>query len=408
MKYFNLPDLGEGLTEAEISKWYIAEGDNINADQPMVSLETAKAIVDIPSPYSGKIKKIFGKPGETIKTGTPLVSFEETQTKDTSQHTDNATVVGSLEAHDTIIHESPTGISKSQGSKSNKVKAVPAVRMLARQLNVQIDKIKPANKNGIITANDVKKAANIEHDFSMKAKPSASTKTCATNLAGEENTLKSIRRTMAINIDQAHREVAPVTVFDVADINAWNTHQDITLRLIRAIITGCQEEPALNAHFDSKSCSQKLFNTINLGLALDTPQGLYVPVLKDIAMLNDSTLRSQIENFKSLAASQSFTPDLLSDATFILSNFGSIAGRYATPMVIPPMVAIIGIGKIYDGVVVSENKQPVIHRLLPISLTFDHRAVTGGEAARFLHATIKSLELRDSTHNREQKDVAKD
>lgn len=377
MRVFNLPDLGEGLPDAEIREWLVKEGDEVKVDQPIVSMETAKALVDVPSPYQGRIVKLYGQQGDIIKTGTPLVGYElsgeNRELPKASAHEDAGTVVGNIEVGSRVLRESATGIQPRAATGA--IKITPAVRSLAKELNVDINKITPTGPHGTITVQDVKQAAD----------------TAAPQEGFEQ--LHGPRRAMAITMAQAHASVVPVTIVDDADIHHFSSSEDITLRIIRAVIAACKAEPELNAHFDGKNLARKIFPEINLGLAVDTLKGLYVPVLKDIGSLNTENLRSRIEEFKTLAKKQEFPREMLQDATITLSNFGVFVGKYASPIVVPPMVAIIGVGKKRDAAVVVEGKMEA-HSILPISLTFDHRAITGGEAARFLAAFITDLQSK--------------
>lgn len=369
MKIFKLPDLGEGLHEAEIREWYITEGDEVKVDQPIVSMETAKAVVDVPSPYNGRVVKLYGKAGDIIATGAPLISFETAETEPGRK--DAGTVVGQIVTGDTILEESPTGVEIKSKTRSA-IKATPAVRALASKLNVDLVTITPTGPHGAITLNDVQNAA-------QTAAPSK----------GE--TLHGTRRAMAINMAKAHTEVVPVSLIEDADINSWSKDTDVSLRIIRAIVAACRAEPILNSHFYGSSLSMETFKEINLGIAVDTPFGLFVPVIKDVGKLSAEALRDKINEFKEKARAQNFTPQDLQHATITLSNFGAIAGRYANPMVIPPTVAIVGIGKSRKAIVPVDGA-PAVHTIMPTSITIDHRAVTGGEAARFLAVLIEDLE----------------
>lgn len=374
MTIFKLPDLGEGLPDAEIHEWYVAEGDLVKIDQPLVAMETAKAVVDIPSPVSGRIKKLHGKPKDIIQTGAPLIEFasEKTSAKQDKKSKDTGTVVGVIETSDTVLVESPTGVAVQK--RTSNIKATPVVRMLATTLQVDLNKIQGTGLNGVITADDVKKA---------------STATTSTQFCGE--TLHGARRTMAQYMAQSHAQVVSVTLMEDADLHQWLDKTDVTLRLIQAIIAACKTEPSLNAHFYGDILSRKLYKEINLAIAVDTPAGLYTPVIKDAANQSAAQLRKNIDTFKNKAKTQSFAPSDLQNATITLSNFGTISGRYANPIIVPPTVAIIGIGKTRP-VVVAANGKPAVHLIMPISLSFDHRAATGGEAARFMAALIESLE----------------
>jgi len=396
MTTFKLPDLGEGLPDAEIHEWYVAQGDTVKVDQPLVAMETAKAVVDVPSPFTGKVLKLCGKKGDMIQTGAALVEFEEEkpaqQTKVAatvgSQETDKGTVVGVIESGHVVLVESPTGIAVKTSSAA--VKATPAVRMLANTLGVDLTAVVGSGPGSVITTEDVKRVALAathvsNKDGISKQKPTVPLK----DTLGEP--LRGARRTMAQVMANSHAQVVPVTLTEDADMHRWPDKIDITLRIIQAIIAACQAEPILNAHFYGETLSHALRKEINLGIAVDTPEGLYVPVIRDIARLSTISLRETINAFKEKAKTNAFSPQELQDNTITLSNFGTIIGRYANPIVVPPTVAILGIGKLRYQVVAEVGK-PAIHPVLPISLTFDHRAVTGGEAARFLAAFIDCIE----------------
>ncbi len=190
---------------------------------------------------------------------------------------------------------------------------------------------------------------------------------------------------------QSHQEVVPVSLFDEADIACWKEQSDITIRLIQAIKFACTKEPALNAWFNTAHNARKCFEEVHLGLAMDSNEGLFVPVIHDVAHYNDHELRNIINDYKRAVLERALPAEKLKGATITLSNFGKFAGRFASPIIVPPMVAILAVGRLYEGVVSNKGKIEV-HRLLPLSLSFDHRAVTGGEATRFLGAVIESLQ----------------
>ena len=378
MKVFKLPDLGEGLPDAVICKWYVQEGNEVVVDQPLVAMETAKALVDVPSPFSGKIEKLFGQAGDIIETGRPLIGFEGEAEEITSK--DAGTVVGTIEVSETVLEETATTgivIQKFEGRKVTK--ATPAVRMLAKQLEVDLSTIKSQGK--IITADEVKQAAQLRK-VSLKGP----------QIEGALTPLPNVRHAMVLSMSQSHQDIVPVSLVDDADIQAWEEgQQDITIRLIRAIEQACKKIPIMNAYFDGKKMGYQLKEKVNIGIAVDAPNCLYVPVLKDISNKNDNELRQQINRFKEMAQTRSFPSEDLRGATIMLSNFGTFAGRYANPILLPPMVTIIGVGRIRRQVV-PENGQPAIHRVLPLSVTSDHRLITGGEIAQFLKTLIDSLE----------------
>ena len=366
MSVFNLPDLGEGLQEAEIVEWLVKEGDEVEVDQPLLSVETAKAIVDVPSPEKGRIKKLFVKAGDIPKVGDPLVEYESAETKQ-----DTGTVVGQMEVNKGVVKEEAAVIGKA-GSGGG-IKATPAVRALAHRMNVDLTVVTPTGADGVITATDVQRAAKVLEE------------------AGPLTPLRGVRRAMAHIMAQAHAEVADVTIIDDADINAWTAGTDATLRLIRAIVIACKAEPSLNAWYDSKELGRRLLDHVDIGVAVDTEEGLFVPVLRDVGKRSNADLREALNKIKEHVKARTIPPEEMRGYTITLSNFGAIGGRYADPIVVPPTVAILGAGRMRDEVV-AVNGQVVVHRIMPLSLTVDHRAVTGGEAARFLMAVIKDLE----------------
>jgi pyruvate dehydrogenase E2 component (dihydrolipoamide acetyltransferase) len=367
MKIFKLPDLGEGLQEAEIVKWHVKVGDEIKADAPMVAVETAKAVVDIPAPYAGRIVKLYGNPGDIAHLGAPLVAFEGE-----SDTPDSGTVVGKVEVGQKVVSEAPAAPAPLTGG----IKTTPAVRALARKLNVDLTMVTPTGSDGLITASDVQRAAKILSEI------------------GPIEVMRGVRRVMAQNMELATAEVASATIMDDADIDGWPSGTSPLLRLIRALVAACRAEPALNAWYDSEKIGRWVMKKIDIGIAVDTPDGLLVPVLRNCGERNATDLRGALEKLISDARARKVPPEELRANTITLSNYGSIAGRYASPVVLPPTVAILGAGRIARQVVVVDDK-PAVRRMLPLSLTFDHRAVTGGEAGRFLKAVIADLQQRD-------------
>ena len=361
MTAFTLPDLGEGLREAEIVAWHVAEGDHVVVDQPLVSVETEKAVVEIPSPRSGHVARLLARAGERIQVGAPLLEFEQ------GPHAETGTVVGELA-------QSPAAAAATQAKSPAppKVRATPAVRARAHALGVDLAKVEPSGPDGAVTLADVEKIA--------AAAPE------------RQHALRGARRSMAANMARAGREVVPATLHDEADVEPWFTgREDVTLRLIRAVIAGCNAEPALNANFEPETFSLHNNASIDLGLAIDSPDGLFVPVMRDVARSSPENWRQQIDAAKKGVKERSLKPSELRGPTLTLSNFGTIGGQYAALVIMPPQVAILGVGRARDQAVRADTAI-AMHRLLPLSLTFDHRAVTGGEAARFLRAVIADLE----------------
>jgi pyruvate dehydrogenase E2 component (dihydrolipoamide acetyltransferase) len=366
MRQFLLPDLGEGLDEAEIVAWHVTEGDHVVADQPLVSVETDKAVVEVPSPQSGRIARLFGAKGDLVKVGAPLVEFAE------GPQADTGTVVGDLRPGEPARGGAPKAPA-GEPAPAQALRVLPAVRALARKLDVDLNLVHGSGPDGTVTRADVERAASSLTD------------------AGPAEPLRGMRRAMAQRMAASNAEVAPATVTDEADLGAWAAGEDATIRLVRAVAAACRAEPSLNAWYNAAAAERRLIARIDIGIAVDTEGGLIVPVLRNVAERDPHDLRAGLDRLRTDAAARAIPPDELRGATITLSNFGMIGGRFAILVVVPPQVAIVGAGRIAPRVVVHEGR-PAVRPVLPLSLTFDHRVVTGGEAARFIVALKGDLE----------------
>jgi len=478
-KTFKLPDLGEGLPDATIVEWFVKEGDTIRLDENLVSMETAKAVVEVPSPVSGKVLRLAGGPGDVIVTGAMLAEFEidprqpqRAEGQDTGHHhgpshgagtpaaddgdrvvasdeggeivqtgqpapkaqaeterSDSGTVVGAMQSSDAVRSEAAVAVGG--------VKAMPAVRATARKLGVDIARVRGSGSDGVVTMDDVKRAASgdagallpspagrgaggegAEHRAAASSSEpssalrapspgggresertalSASGKPMRTqppgvSVSGQPEQLKGVRRNMARVMADAHAKVVATTLSDDADIHAWAPGNDVTVRLVRAIVAACRAVPALNAWFDGDKLPRTLHPHVDIGIAVDTDDGLFVPALRNADVLDARGVREAVNRLRVQVEDRSLPASELTGYTISLSNFGMFAGRYATPIVVPPCVAIVAAGR---G---RHQMTPVTggfesHRVIPLSLTFDHRACTGGEAARFLKAMLDDLAL---------------
>jgi len=383
MSIFKLPDLGEGLQEAEIREWHIKEGDTVKIDQPLLSVETAKAVVEVPSPLAGVIKKLYGKNGDTMEVGKPLVEFEgnaaaAAEAADnggarTGAITDTGTVVGAMKSSDEVVAEKATTVGTAAG-----LKVTPAVRALASRLNVDLTIVTATGPDGMITAADVQRVHKILTEL------------------GPMEKLRGTRKAMAQTMSQSRDEIMPATVTDDAVLYAWpefaaGGKPDLTIRLIRALVAGAKAEPALNAWYDQAEIGRRLLEKIHVGIAVDTADGLFVAVMQDVAGRSEESLRSGLQKLKEATKSRTVPPEELRGYTITLSNFGRFGGKYATPVIVPPTVAIVAAGSLRDAVV-PINGEIKIAKVLPLSVSFDHRCVTGGEATRFLAAMIADLQ----------------
>ncbi|APC17655.1 branched-chain alpha-keto acid dehydrogenase subunit E2 [Pseudomonas frederiksbergensis] len=369
MKYFKLPDLGEGLQEAEIVEWHVKVGDRVKADQLLVSVETAKALVDIPAPYDGVVAKTYGAEGDILHVGEPLLGYEG--------EADAGTVVGRLEDGGSRQDDRFFVGAAPSTREHMSARATPAVRQLARQLGVELNGLIGSGPEGLITRSDVESASQAERD----------------KFGGEK--LRGVRRSMALNMARSHAEVVPVTIFADADLHRWGRAREPLIRLAKAMAAACAVEPMLNSGFDGKSLSVRHHDTLHLGIAVDTPDGLFVPVLRDVGNRSSADLKEGVTRLRADVQARSIPAREMMGATLTLSNFGTLFGRYANPVVVPPQVAILAAGAIRDEPVAMGGKV-LVHPILPLSLTFDHRVVTGGEAARFFKVLVEALEQPDS------------
>jgi 2-oxoisovalerate dehydrogenase E2 component (dihydrolipoyl transacylase) len=368
MRTFKLPDLGEGLSEAEIVNWHVSAGDRVVADQPLVSVETDKAVVEVPSPYTGTVVALHAKPGDIVQIGNPIADFD-----DAGVHEDKGTVVGSVPVQESAT---PAPEITPEPAVHANVRAMPAVRALARKLNVDLIGVDGTGSGGAITADDVKRYAS------------------AMSSAGPPLPLHGVRRAMAQKMEQSHAEIVPASVYDEANVESWLDDGDITVRLIRAIVAGCKTSPMLNAWYNGRDKTVRVIGKIDVGMAINTDDGLFVAVMRDVSNRDDADLRRGLNNLKKAVEARQIPLEEMRGASITLSNFGvSGAGRFANLVVVPPQVAIVGAGTIRPQVL-AINGAPVIRRVLPLSLTFDHRVVTGIEAANFLRAMIAALEER--------------
>lgn len=377
MKSFLLPDLGEGLAESEIVEWHIKVGDSVELDQVVLTVETAKAVVEVPAPYSGVVVSRHGEAGDVINIGALLLEIEEQpelvgSTVSQAKQQDAATVVGNVSqaAHHVDVDDFWIG-STHNPSADELITALPSARLLAKKLGVELKTVKGTGPNGMINDSDI-------YNEARKQSP------------GTE-VLKGARRTMVSTMSESHHHVAAVTITEEANLGDWLANEDISGRLIKAVVYACQEEPALNAWFDAETMTRCVHSRVNIGIAVDSSHGLYVPVLKHADEFEGDQVRQWLDETVKGIRERKIGRESPQNATITLSNFGAIAGIFATPVVSPPQVAIVGAGRIIDRVVMKDDK-PISVKVMPLSITFDHRACTGGEAARFTKKLVEHLQ----------------
>ena len=407
MREFKLPDLGEGLTEAEIVEWHVAANDAIKLNQPLVSVETDKAVVEVPSPVTGRVISLHGEAGDVIPVGDVLARFDVREggrppgkegvspSKPANAGAadgkdDVSGVVGELPASALVMSDT-TG-SAAAAPKKQRVKAAPSVRALARELGVDLIQVAGSGPGGRITARDVAKAADsaTPGERASRPQPPEGETPSPPASAFTEEKLSGPRRAMFRSMTAAHSEVALCTVMDDADIHDWESPRDFTPRLIRAMVAGARAEPRLNGTFSAETGVLSIAEDVHMGLAMHTPHGLIVATIFNAGKLGLDELREEVARLKKAGADRTLKPGEVRGYTITLSNIAGGSSRYATPLMVPPTVGILGSGAAREEVV-AVNGEVAIRRMLPLSLTFDHRCVAGADASRFLGAVVADL-----------------
>ncbi len=405
---FRFPDIGEGLTEGEIVRWLVKEGDEVKEGQPLVEVETDKALAEIPSPRTGVILKILAKEKEIVKVGQVIVIIGEKGEvlAPGPEKPRSVGVVGELEeAPEERVVKPLEGEAVQPAFVSEHVLATPAVRGLAKELGIDIQQVKGSGPEGRVLEKDVREfAEKMEKPLEPGKKI---TKVKKYDLYGyvERVPLRGVRRSIAKAMVKSKYTAPHVTTIDEAEITElWKIREKekraaekkgikltILPFIIKAVIAGLTEHPYLNATLDDENEEIILKKYYNIGVATDTPEGLMVPVVKNAK--DKSILQIAQELTQLVEKARNRTIDLadLKGGTFTLTNFGALGGIFGTPIINHPEVAILGVGKMREMPVVR-NGRMVVRKMLPLSLSFDHRVVDGAEGARFLNTVIARLE----------------
>ncbi len=408
---FKFPDIGEGLTEGEIVRWLVKEGDEIKEGQPLVEVETDKALAEIPSPRTGVILKILAKEKEVVKVGQVIVVFGEKGESLTAPppKPKSVGVVGELEE---APEEIPTVAPKAEPVRpvlvSEHAMATPAVRALAKELGVDIDKVKGTGPEGRVLERDVRQAAEGKEKPLEEVKKPVKVKKYDLYGYVEHIPLRGVRRSIAKAMVKSKYTAPHVTTMDEADVvELWKIREKekkaaenkgikltVLPFIIKGVIAGLTEHPYLNATLDDENEEILLKKYYNIGVATDTSEGLMVPVVKNAKEKSILQLAEELTQLSEKARSRKIDLADLKGGTFTITNYGALGGIYGTPIINHPEVAILGVGKIKDMPVVKDGKIE-IRKILPLALSFDHRVVDGAEAARFLNTVIARLEDPD-------------
>ncbi len=407
MKYiFNFPDIGEGLDEGTVIEWYVEKGQTIKAGDTLVKMETDKVVADIPSPKGGVIIQLFGEVGDVIHVGKPLVEIElegTTEIATEPKEETTAGVVGTLELADSnallpaSLESQP--VSADEIRLSRKALATPHARAIARELGIDINKITGNGPSGRVRKEDIE---NYNRKMQQTSRTQSAPATDTEDLTYE--TLTQIRKVIAKNMMNSKLNAAHVTIFEEIEISELiaikNRYKDdyaargakLTYLpfIVKATVLALKKHRQLNSEIDMENERMIYKNRYNIGIAIDTPEGLVVPVIRDADRLTIAELTQKITEYSVKARERKLTLDDLREGTFTISNFGSISGIFGTPVINYPQAGILGIGRIVKKPVVK-NDALAIGNVLGLSMTVDHRIVDGGETARFVKCIIDYL-----------------
>ena len=365
MYEFKLPDLGEGLTEGEIARWLVAEGDDVAEDQPLVEVQTDKTTVEIPSPAAGTVSRILVREGDVVPVGTVLV-----------------TIGGSADEEqpraEPVVQQraAPASPVSAPPREDGRVRATPLVRRLAGELGVDLDAVPGTGPQGRVTEDDVRRAATSEAQTTGRVRE------------GRREPIRGIRRQMAENMTRAHREIPAVTWVDECDFTDVDVKRLVPL-VLRATAAALKEFPELNARVEDGELVY--LDRYDIGVAVATEEGLVVPVVRDCDSASLDDLDAEVRRLADAAREGRLKPEELRDGTFTITSAGKVAGLVVTPLINHPQVAILGVHRIAPRPVVRDG-DVVVRQMGNVSVTFDHRVIYGKRAAEFGLRVIEALE----------------
>jgi pyruvate/2-oxoglutarate dehydrogenase complex dihydrolipoamide acyltransferase (E2) component len=365
---FKLPDLGEGLTEGEIARWLVSEGQEIAEDDPLVEVQTDKTTVEIPSPAGGKVARILVAEGDVVPVGTVLVVIGEDGAVAPTEEQPRAEPAPS-------VSDLPEGQSPGRG-REGRVHATPLVRRMAAELDVELSSIEGTGPQGRVTEEDVRAAAGVE-GLSL-----------GQGQEGRRERLRGVRRLVAEHMARAHTEVPPVTWVEECDFGNLDLKRLVPLTL-KAVAESLEEFPELNARLEGDEIVY--LDRYDLGVAVQTEQGLVVPVVRGCDEATVDELAQEVERLADAARAGELKPEELRGSTFTVTSAGKLGGLLTTPIVNHPEVAILSIGRVAERPVVRDGEivaRPVGY----LAITFDHRVIDGARAAEFGLAVIRRLE----------------
>jgi len=405
-KEFKFPDIGEGITEGEIVRWLVKEGDEVKEDQTLAEIETDKAVAEMPSPYSGTVLKLHFKEKEIVKVGQVLVTIGEK-----GEVPPGKTAEEKIEEKEQAAPApSVVGVITDSREEIREILATPKVRKLALDLGVVLRRVKGTGPQGRITEDDVKNAKTAAPPPLQEEKKPAVRIKEKFDFYGEIERipLRGIRRATAKRMAESVSKAAHVTHFDEADaselgkiresLKAQAAEKNLRLTylpfIVKAVIEALKLHPLLNATLNDEEEEIIVKKYYNIGVAVDVPDGLIVPVIKAAGQKSLFDLAEEIQNLAEAAKKRTVDLADLKGGTFSITNVGMIGGEAATPIVNYPEVAILATMKIKDRVG-AEKGDIKVRKTLPLCLSFDHRVIDGAEAARFMNDLIARLENPD-------------
>ncbi|MEE2681301.1 MAG: dihydrolipoamide acetyltransferase family protein [Planctomycetota bacterium] len=437
--HFILPDLGEGVHEAELIKWRVSVGDTVKEHETIAEMETDKALVEVPSPWNGTISELCGAEGEIILVGSVLVRYGTPETaavaaapaaaseaaasdEPSDGSEDAGTVVGSvsgeLTVSDRFARKAPDPVEMTNGH--TKALATPAVRRIAREFGIDINLVPGTGRGGRVTASDVHAHAG---GTSAAPTPSAPATTSSAPTSGftpqavaipadlppvdagnvaEVIPFRGVRRKIAEALDQSVKTAVHFTVVDEADVTALDLKRREYAKVLgaklsllpfvmTAICKALRVHPALNAIVDDAQSQILRKDSVNLGCAVDTEHGLMVPVIHGAETLSVAQLGQAVSQIARGCKDRTIERERLTGGTFTISNVGSYGGMFATPIINYPEVAILAVGRAKERVL-AEDGRMFVGNVMPLSLSCDHRVVDGAEGARFLNTVVTLLQ----------------
>ncbi|MFO7617691.1 MAG: dihydrolipoamide acetyltransferase family protein [Bacteroidales bacterium] len=433
MRYiFKFPDIGEGLDEGTIAEWYVQKGQQVEMGEPLVKMETDKVVTDIPSPRNGVIAALYGRVGETIHVGSPLVEFDlpgiegadaiaEMEKPVFEPVTEEgAGVVGTLEVADNSAYlpasEETLSGQKTESTAVRRALATPVARAMARELGVNIDQVPGTGPAGRVMREDIegfvskaidgryrtadgrRRTAESEQPAAVGGRPSEHSEEV------EIRPLSQIRKAIARNMIRSKQNAVHMTVFDEVEVSELirirykykEAFEKEGIRLsylpfiLKATALALKQHPVLNAELDLDNSRMIIKKHFNIGIAVDTDEGLVVPVVRSVDEMTIRALAAAVSGIAEKARRRDISMEEMKDGTFTITNFGSIGGQFAVPVINYPQVGILGIGRMVQKPVVRDN-QVVPGTMLPLSLSVDHRIVDGGEVTRFLNKIMEYL-----------------